>query len=53
LISKRRAHSCSEIDSAGALRLVGQMPAGVRDRQLALLTAFHAGLLGEPLSPSG
>jgi len=35
-----------EVDPDGALRLVGQMPAGIRDRQLALLTAFHDGLLG-------
>jgi predicted nucleotidyltransferase len=35
-----------EIDAEGALRLVGQMPPGDRDRQLALLTAFHAGLAG-------
>jgi hypothetical protein len=35
-----------EIDAEGALRLVGQMPPGDRDRQLALLRAFHAGLAG-------
>ena len=39
-----------EIDPDGALRLVGQMPAGSRDRQLALLTAFHDGLLRKPRS---
>jgi predicted nucleotidyltransferase len=34
-----------EIDPNGALRLVAQMPPGDRDRQLLLLTAFHAGLV--------
>ena len=33
-----------EIDPDGALRLVAQMPVGQRDRQVALLTAFYAGL---------
>lgn len=33
-----------EIEADGTLRLVAQMPAGNRDRQLALLTAFCAGL---------
>lgn len=33
-----------EIDPDGPLRLVAQMPAGDRDRQLSLLTAFSAGL---------
>lgn len=37
-----------ETDPDGALRLVGQMPAGARDRQMALLRAFHAGLLSTP-----
>src|SRR5262249_49688387 len=35
-----------EIDPDGALRLLGQMPAGDRQRQLALLTAFRTGLVG-------
>lgn len=35
-----------EVDPDGALRLVAQMPAGDRERQLSLLRAFHAGLLG-------
>lgn len=34
-----------EIDPDGALRLVAQMPPADRDRQLSLLTAFHAGLV--------
>jgi len=39
-----------EIDPDGPLRLVGQMPAGDRDRQLQLLRDFAAGLLGfEPV----
>jgi predicted nucleotidyltransferase len=33
-----------EIDPDGALSLVTQMPVGNRERQLALLAAFHAGL---------
>jgi predicted nucleotidyltransferase len=37
-----------EVDPGGALRLVGGMPPGDRDRQLALLAAFHAGLFQEP-----
>jgi predicted nucleotidyltransferase len=41
-----------EIDPDGALRLVGQMPAGDRQRQLALLVAFHAGLVGAGISKS-
>lgn len=36
-----------EIDPDGALRLVGQMPGSDRERQLQLLTAFHAGLTQE------
>lgn len=36
-----------EIDPDGALRLVSQMPVGLRDRQLTLLRAFHATLLGD------
>jgi predicted nucleotidyltransferase len=39
-----------EIDPDGALRLVGQMPAGDRERQLSLLSAFHAGLVAANLS---
>ena len=39
-----------EIDPDGALRLVAQMPPGGRERQLSLLTAFHAGLFGTSLS---
>jgi hypothetical protein len=35
-----------EIDPDGPLRLVGQMPWYDKDRQLALLTAFHAGFAG-------
>jgi predicted nucleotidyltransferase len=35
-----------EIDENGPLQLLGQMPPGDRDRQLALLAAFHAGLAG-------
>jgi hypothetical protein len=33
-----------EIDPAGALRLVAQMPPGDRERHLSLLTAFCGGL---------
>jgi len=33
-----------ETDPNGAMRLVGQMPPGDRERQLSLLTAFCAGL---------
>jgi predicted nucleotidyltransferase len=33
-----------EVDPDGALRLVGHMPIGDRERQLSLLTAFCAGL---------
>ncbi len=39
-----------EIDADSALRLIAQMPPGDRDRQLALLTAFCAGLLETFLS---
>lgn len=39
-----------EIEADGALRLVGQMPAGDRERQLSLLSAFHAGLVEASLS---
>ncbi len=39
-----------EIDVDGALRLVGQMPVGNRDRQLSLLTAFYVGLFETRLS---
>jgi predicted nucleotidyltransferase len=39
-----------EIDPEGALRLVAQMPAGDRERQLSLLTAFCAGLFEAGLS---
>ena len=39
-----------EIDPDGPLRLVAQMPAGNRDRQLSLLTAFSAGLFETRLS---
>jgi predicted nucleotidyltransferase len=39
-----------EIDPDGALRLVAQMPSWDRERQLALLTAFCAGLLERPLA---
>ena len=39
-----------EIDPAGALRLVAQMPPGDRDRQLSLLTSFSAGLFETGLS---
>lgn len=39
-----------EIDPDGPLRLVAQMPAGDRDRQLSLLTAFSAGLFETRLS---
>ena len=39
-----------EIDPDGALRLVTQMPVGQRDRQVALLTAFYAGLFETSLS---
>jgi predicted nucleotidyltransferase len=35
-----------EVDVDGPLRLLGQMPIGDKDRQLALLRAFRAGLLG-------
>lgn len=35
-----------EIDPDGALRLVGQMPAGDRERQLAFVRAFYDGLFG-------
>lgn len=42
-----------EIDPDGALRLVGEMPPGIRDRQLALLAAFHAGLFQEPRPRAG
>jgi predicted nucleotidyltransferase len=37
-----------EIDPDGALSLVAQMPPGQRDRQVALLTAFCAGLFDSP-----
>jgi len=33
-----------ETDPDGSLKLVAQMPGGNRERQLSLLTAFHAGL---------
>jgi predicted nucleotidyltransferase len=39
-----------EIDPDGALRLVAQMPPGNRERQLALLTAFCAGLFETGIS---
>ena len=35
-----------EIDTDGALRLVAQMSPGDRERQMSLLTAYHAGLFG-------
>lgn len=35
-----------EIDADGPLRLVGQMPSSDREWQLALLDAFHSGLMG-------
>ena len=38
-----------EIDSDGALQLVGQMPPADREHQLALLTAFHTGLVAADL----
>jgi predicted nucleotidyltransferase len=41
-----------EIDPDGPLRLVAQMPAGDRDRQLRLLTAFAAGLFETRLPKS-
>lgn len=40
-----------EIDADGPLRLLGQMPPSARERQLSLLTAFHAGLTGEGHAP--
>lgn len=41
-----------EIDQDGALHLVAQMPPGQRDRQVALLTAFCAGLFEDTRSPA-
>lgn len=38
-----------EIEPDGALRLVSHMPPGDRDRQFALLRAFHDGLVGSGL----
>jgi len=43
-----------EIDGEGPLRLVGEMPPSDRERQLALLRAFHAGFTGhEPRQENG
>lgn len=38
-----------EIDPDGPLGLVSQMPPGDRNRQLALVSAFHAGLFATPV----
>jgi predicted nucleotidyltransferase len=41
----------SETDADGSLQLVAQMPGSTLDRQISLLTAFHVGLLDEPIPP--
>jgi predicted nucleotidyltransferase len=38
-----------QIDPDGTLQLVGEMPPADREHQLALLTAFHAGLVAAHL----
>jgi predicted nucleotidyltransferase len=39
-----------ETDPDGSLQLVTQMPGGNHDRQISLLTAFHAGLFEEAVA---
>jgi predicted nucleotidyltransferase len=45
-IAAVRAILDPEIDPEGSLKLVSDMPVGEKDRQLELLSAFHAGFVG-------